>query len=444
MVVAVPLVPFRYLLISEGVPGPAGALLHYLPSAVCALLGVAWLWRRRSVVSHGWWNLGQLPQGWPVVVLLVLGLLSAAGARQAGASVAKTIYYFSTGGLLYLVLVDQMRRGVGARIVLLCLLGTAYAVAAYGLYEFAMGSNPLYGSSFSGDSEAYRRLVPDPWFERRILSTVGHPVALGGYLALVLPVSMAGVLAATSRRERTVLAVGTALLMGALLLTFSRGAWLAGAAGLGVLLWLRGMRHLLLLPAGLAVIVMAVVLVGDSSTVTSVAMQRAKDAYQTYLLDFGRTTRGAGYGYVATIADENPLTGLGTGMYRFRAYELRRELAIPTPVGVLDTPDNMYLVWLAENGAIGLVACVYVLVSLVSLFRDSARDSAQPGLRTMAWGGIGACTALAVDMLTVDALYLPVIRSAFWILMGALVVLTTSPATDAALAERGAEGPSRT
>lgn len=58
------------------------------------------------------------------------------------------------------------------------------------------------------------------------MSTVGHPVALGGYLAMALPVSLAETLAAGLRRQRVVLGVGTVLLVGALLLTFSRGVLL--------------------------------------------------------------------------------------------------------------------------------------------------------------------------------------------------------------------------
>ncbi|MEW6756316.1 MAG: O-antigen ligase family protein, partial [Candidatus Latescibacterota bacterium] len=165
------------------------------------------------------------------------------------------------------------------------------------------------------------------------------------------------------------------------------------------------------------------------SRVSDTAAARLHDAYQSYVLNFASTTRGAAYGYTAVIADRHPLTGLGTGMYRFAAYDLRRELSIPTPLGVLDTPDNMYLVWLAEGGAIGLVAALYALVALARTLWRSTRDAASPVLRSLGWGFLAALAGFAVDMLTVDALYFPTLRTTFWALAGVAVALLRPPCT---------------
>lgn len=409
LVVSVPLVPFHYLLLPAGV--------RHLPTAVCLLLGGVCLWRRCAGFGP---RLAGLPLGWPVAALLLASLLSAVGASQPVVSVAKAVYYFATGGLLFLVLVDVVRQEDQGQILLFCLLGAGYAVALCGIAEFAGGRSLLYDAAFDPGNEAYRRLVPDPWFERRIVSTVGHPVVLGSYLALLLPVSLAAAAGARARSVQAVLLCGTLALAGALLLTFSRGAWIAAAVGVGVFVLLRGGRHMLLLPAAGIVLVAGVL---SASVVSDVAAARAKDAYHNYVLNFGSTTRGAAYGYAAVIANRQPLTGLGTGMYRFAAYDLRRELDIPTPLGVLDTPDNMYLVWLAENGGIGLVVAVYVLVALVQVLWRWGRQETAGSRRVLAWGFVAAFVGLAVDLLTVDALYFPVVRIAFWAMAGVAVVV---------------------
>ena len=171
----------------------------------------------------------------------------------------------------------------------------------------------------------------------------------------------------------------------------------------------------------LGAVLVAVVL--SFSGVSEVVVERAWDTYQNYVLNFASTTRGAAYAYVGTIANRHPLMGLGTGMYRFAAYELRRTLDIATPLGVLDTPDNMYLVWLAENGAMGLCAAVFVLAALLRhLWRagKTHRDCVQ---RDLTWGFMAAVVGLCVNMLTVDVLYFHVTRTVFWITMGLMVTL---------------------
>ncbi|MEW6756502.1 MAG: hypothetical protein AB1505_36850, partial [Candidatus Latescibacterota bacterium] len=296
LVVAVPLLPFRYLPLS-GLPALLAAAIGHMPSLLCGVVALLWLWQARGNLRR---DLERLPLAWPVAALLLVGLLSSVGAAHPVASVARTLYYFATGVLLFLAVVGLVREPRHARPLLWCFLGAGYAVAFYGLLEFALGHNPLYAAGFDPQAEAYRRLVPDPWFERRIVSTIGHPVVLGSYLVLVLPVSLSVAFQARTGVGKGSLLLATATVAGALLLTFSRGAWLAAAAGLAVFLLLRGVRHLVLLPVALAAAAVPVLLF---SRVSDTAAARLHDAYQSYVLNFASTTRGAAYGYTAVIAD---------------------------------------------------------------------------------------------------------------------------------------------
>lgn len=420
LAVALPLVPFRYLVLPAGVPAPLASGMQHLPTAVCLLLGAGWLWHHRRTLRT---TLGQAPLGWPVLAMLLSGLLSSAGAAQPAASLARTGYYFATGGLVYLVLTDRERP---VRPLLTALLVAAYAVAGYGIVEYVTGAHGIFSASFDPTSPEYRRFAPDPWFERRVMSTLGHPVALGVYLVLVLPVSLAAAMAATGRRMRLLLGLGTALILLALVLTFSRGAWVAAVVAAGVYLSLRGRRYLLALPLTLALVAGAALSVAG---VSELARERVRDAYVSYVLNFSATTRGAAYAYGAVIADRQPLTGLGAGMYRYAAYDLRRELPIPTPLGVLDTPDNGYLMALAEGGAVGLLVLLFVLTSLGRLLWPAARAPTGGDRGELARGFLAALAGFAVCLLTVDALHLPVSRTIFWLIAGLGVTTVTRDAS---------------
>jgi len=118
------------------------------------------------------------------------------------------------------------------------------------------------------------------------------------------------------------------------------------------------------------------------------------------------------------MAARYPLLGVGTGMYRFKAYVLGRTVVWPP---TLDTPDNMYLLWLAEHGALGLFAGVLLLVRLFSLLRNPALTTEDRDLAVaFAAGFAGFC----VDMLTCSALYFPVTRMMFWMAAGLSVAAT--------------------
>jgi hypothetical protein len=413
LIIFVPLVPFRYLVLPNSIPLVIQTSIRYMPTAVCLVLSCLWMWRsRRDLVT----TIGSTPLGWPVVALLATGLFSSMGAKQPVMSVAKTVYYFVSGGMLYLLTVNlvkgELKRGWT---LLCCLLATGCAVSVYGILEFAAGVHLAYGSVFAPENVFYQRLIPDPWFARRIVATIGHPVVLGSYLLILLPLSLSAALGSYYRWQQTAWAAVALILLMGLVLTFTRGAWLAAGASLGTLLLLRGRRYVLALPVALLLVGGIAMSVGG---IAEVVLERVGDTYHYYILNFASTTRGAAYGFVVVIASRFPALGLGTGMYRFTAYDLRIELDIPTPLGVLDTPDNMYLMWLADNGVVGLIAAAYVLALLFRTFWLAGKCVGDVGPRCLAHGFFAALVGMCVQMLTVDALYFPVIRIVFWILVG--------------------------
>jgi putative inorganic carbon (HCO3(-)) transporter len=402
LILTVPLIPYRYLLLPTFMPVGLQQAFQYAPAGAGLLVGAVWyLWRRGIAAT-----VPALPLGLPVLVLLLTGIAGSLGSSQPLLSTAKTLYYFATGGLLYLVLVDVLsgERRSQARVLLYLLLVTAYVASLYGILEFLLGQNPLYAQSFTPENELYRRLTPDPWFGHRIRGTIGHPVLLGTYLGLIFPLSISVALGAESRAYRAVFLTGSLAVLVALVLTFTRGAWLSCLVAMGVYLKLHSTRRLLLMPLGL--VLLAVVVLG-----------------------FASTTRGAAYGYAGAIANEHPAMGLGTGMYRFAAYELRRTLDIATPLGVLDTPHNMYLSWLVERGIIGLCAAVYVLAAIFRRLLRACKE--QPEQRELIWGFVAAFAGLCVNMLTVDSLTFHVTRTVFWIMAGLAVALCVPARSEA-------------
>ena len=180
LLVSVPLVPYRYLVLPGFLPSMLLRPVQYVPVIVSVLLAAVWFWRRRRQVVPA---LMSVPLAIPVLALLLTGMVSSVGGKQPLVRIAKTLYYFLTGGLLYLVVVDALKVRRRTQMLLCIFLGGAYTAAVLGVLEFALGHSVLYSQFFAPENEAYRRLIPDPWFGRRIIGTIGHAASSGSAVA---------------------------------------------------------------------------------------------------------------------------------------------------------------------------------------------------------------------------------------------------------------------
>lgn len=422
LLVTVPLVPYRYLILPDNVPSFFLPFLRYTPLLVSLALAALWaVWRWGGVVCHA----KRTPLSGPVWVLFLAGAISSVGAENPGLSLSKEIYYFLTGGALCLVVADFYMETRRPEIPVLAFLITAYTVSAYGIFEFASGGSPIFHPVFSTENDIYTQLSPDPWFGRRIVSSIGHPVYVGAYLVLAIPVSLWAFFRSSTRLLKAAYLTGTLVLFAALMLSFTRGAWAAGAAGVAVYLRLRGLQHTRYLLGVLAVAGICIVLLLSFGDVSEVFHERVRDAYDQYVLNFASTSRGKAFGHVAEMTARYPLLGVGTGMYRFKAYILGRTVVWPP---TLDTPDNMYLLWLAEHGALGLFAVGLFLVRLFRILAKAGADPADLEGRELSGAFAAGFAGFCVDMLTCSALYFPVTRVIFWMLAG-LSVAATHPHT---------------
>jgi len=410
------LIPYRFLNFPE-IPSLFGPLIRHFPFVVSVGIGVLWCVLRRNEILK---CLNRIPLGFAVVGLLGAGLLSSLGSDKVAMSLAKDIYYFVTGGLLFLIAGDVYFKNNNARRLILLFVCSGYLVALYGIFETWVGNDIVFGRVFSPENEIYLRMSPDPWFGNRILSSIGHPVFLGGLLVMVLPISFSFFVLEKRLIWKIGFLIGSLTLFIALILTFSRGAWVAGfIAGISYL-FLRGVRPVWYV-VSLGVVAAGVfVILFSFGGMTDVFTSRITEAYELYVLDFASTSRGKALGHTVDILAQSPLMGVGTGMYRFKAYALGRDVLWPP---TLDTPDNMYLLWIAEHGVIGLFFVILFMAQFYRLF--SIRLSIKGcGSHDELVIGLGACfIGFFVNMLTCSALTFPTTRIVFWILAGVSTAL---------------------
>jgi putative inorganic carbon (hco3(-)) transporter len=420
LLVTVLLVPYRFLNIPENLP-IVGQLIGHLPAVISIVIVFFWYILRRNKILK---CVIRIPLGLVVIGLFITGVLSSLGSEKIGMSLAKDFYYFITGGLLFFVVRDIYLGEDKARRLILLFICSGYLVALYGVFEFWAGHDIIFGRIFDPANETYLRMSPDPWFENRILSSIGHPVFLGTLMIMALPISFSFCILEKHLVWKMGFVIGTFVLFVALILTFSRGAWVAGFFAGVSYLFLRGVRPIWYVISLGVVIAGVLIILFSFRGITDIFLGRIIEAYELYVLDLSATSRGKALGHTFEILDISPFMGVGTGMYRFKVSVLERDVLWPP---TLDTPDNMYLLWIAERGVLGFFAIIFFMTHFFRLFLIRLKVKSNGDSHELVLGLFVCFIGFFVNMLTCCTLTFPVTRIVFWILAGVSITFVSIP-----------------
>lgn len=379
-----------------------------LTEALLALVFGAWLVRRVAM------GRGRTRQPWPTLtmpltILLITMCLSLLGSTSLSHSLKEILKWLEVLALYLLVAEELDERW--ARALVAVLLVTGALVALHGIYQFLSGVGPEGFVLFGRFMRAY--------------GTFEQPNPYGGYLGLTLPLA-AGLVVAGALRvggrvgRRWILGAAACglLMVAALAMSWSRGAWLGAAAAIAVMALAIAARSERAAARGavLGVVLAYVLVAGGVLRIPPALAQRAGG----FVADLGvRDVRGievtdANFAVLERLAHwqaalgmwtEHPWLGVGIGNYEvtYPGY------ALPLWPLALGHAHNYYLNVAAETGVLGLAA--YLLLcgaALVSVWRATQRA------RGWWWGVVlgilGVVAHLGVhnlfDNLYVHAMYL--------------------------------------
>ncbi len=223
----------------------------------------------------------------------------------------------------------------------------------------------------------------------RPFGTLGHPMLLGGYLAMVLPLGacLLGEANREGKRLRaTLLAVALVACAAALVASLSRAAWGAGAAGLLTAWLLGGWR---------ARYPRRAALLAALGTVAAVALSAG---LRSRLLGFFQAPSRLAIWRVAwALFLERPLSGIGLDAFRLGFIHRRTAAYWALEFGA--TPSRAHsqpLEILATEGLLGALAAALLAWALASALIRARRTASPPVVAALA----GALVAFAVQGLT--------------------------------------------
>jgi O-antigen ligase len=322
------------------------------------------------------WRAGRFwPFGTPydiaIVLLLLSGLISVLVAKDHRAALGLYRAYFVEPAALFYVATDLLRRQADFRHLLLGLgIGTSvFAVLNVVAFAAAALQNTI---QFGAPPSA--------------IYTSSNAVAM--FLEPPMAFAVALVLFSNERRDRRLALAWALVLAVALVLTFSRGGYIALAV-FAVLLVVKvrpGLRRpLLVLGVVTAVAVLLIVVVASTTP-----LMRSRFSYVA--LNYTLQTRSAIFTATFHMIAAHPILGVGLGGY---VYTLHHFIEI--------YPHDLYLTFWVELGLLGLLAFLYIFVKvLVSAWR--ALPTATGFDRALLWGVVGTVVMWAVHGL-VDSPY---------------------------------------
>ncbi|GGU73451.1 membrane protein [Streptomyces litmocidini] len=364
-------------------------------------------------VRDGWRRIGALS---PVLAVIGLLLVPGGGGAQGGTGGTGTVADAASGLLVLICLVRVLRGGarpltraaavvLGLPVLGICLAaitsndpaaslpGVArylqvfvlvpaavlltirdrrdFAVIAWGLVAFALLQGAVgvvqyltgTGASYQGE-------------DIRAVGTFGATDVMGmaTVVAYGLVVVTGIALGSGPGRVRTVATVCACLLLVPLVLSFSRGAWIATVLTCAVQLLLAGVRRAV--RVALAAAALGVVLVGGLGIGSEMVEERVASITQvTAAPDQSVTDRYTMWAAAGRMWRAEPVTGVGLkGFPRYRDSNASLALSSGSDTAgagaafarqPLLSPHNMYLLVLSEQGLVGLLALAGSWVALL-------------------------------------------------------------------------------
>jgi O-antigen ligase len=357
------------------------------------------LWIARMIVQERAIRIQFPPLSFAFALFLGAALLSATVTLSLQHTAKETVKWLEMFAI-YLYVANNLNSAQIIRSLGVMFLA-ALAEAAIGIYQFVFGIGPEGFGLFGRFMRAY--------------GTFEQPNPFAGYLGLIIPVALGMALTlaifrdrGVDRRERlwelavTGLAAGTLVaLLAALLMSWSRGAWLGVGAALVVTVVVQSRRAFVV--SAVAAFLLTFVLLLSSINVIPEAIAERFSGIGDYFGVFdvrGVKVDDANYAIVERMAHwqaamemfvDHPALGVGFGNYEvvYPAY------ALPRWSDPLGHAHNYYLNVAAEAGLVGLVT--YLFLWGAALWQGwRAVRTLHGASRSLAAGLLGMIIALSI------------------------------------------------
>jgi putative inorganic carbon (HCO3(-)) transporter len=262
---------------------------------------------------------------------------------------------------------SSLRQGMGA------IVFVASGLALLSLFQIATGR---YDQDFFGFASVQTGTIYSDVSGARISGPIGDPNFYGQILLIALPLAVAGAIVTPSWIRRVFFAVAALLITAITLLTYSRGAMLALAVMTVILLVSLRVRVMHIAAAGVAALMVLVVLPPDvTARFVTVEELLPGGKQESVIPDASLEKRALVLNTAWQMFLDHPYLGVGAANFstRYDRYSAIAGSAAPQydEPGVEQFPHTLYMQIAAETGIIGFALFIAAMtVAFVSLYRS--------------------------------------------------------------------------
>jgi putative inorganic carbon (hco3(-)) transporter len=319
------------------------------------------------------------------LVFVFLGALFLSGTLSQEPDVVRSAIdlYLTEGLILYLLVSNAVRTTRMLTIVVWTLIAAASFLGGLSTVQELTHS---YTNDYAGFAQVDRldvggnfNIAPETAEDKELRPRLGGPLGsenrYAQILAIIFPFALLRAFRDPRRRLRLVGAAASVLIASGVVLSFSRGAAVALAATIALMVLLRELRlrHFVLAVSALTAVVLIafphyLIRIGSLEKITTLSAENTSDEPDSAIV--GRQTENLAAWN--TFLD-HPLTGVGPGVY---FHEYSREYANRLGVRYLQSDrrgHSLYLEMAADLGMVGLGAFLAMVATALALLYRSMR-----------------------------------------------------------------------
>ena len=319
-----------------------------------------------------------------VFVFLAALFLSGTFSREPDVVRGAIDLYLTEGLLLYLLVSNAVRT---TRMLTMVVWTLIAAAGLLGALSTVQELTHTYENDYAGFAQVDRldvggnlNIAPDTAEEKELRPRLGGPLGsenrYAQILAVVFPFALIRAFRDPRRRFRLLGAGASILIASGVILSFSRGAAVALAATIVLMVLLRELRirHVVLALAALTAVVLVafphyLIRIGSLEKITALSTaETSTDGPDSAIV--GRQTENLAAWHAFL---DHPLTGVGPGVY---FHEYSREYANRLGIRYLESDrrgHSLYLEMAADIGMVGLAAFVAMVGSALVLLHRAMR-----------------------------------------------------------------------
>ena len=414
LIISTPLVFYPYLVRIFNPP-------KELAFNILVIIGLM-LWKLK-MVSKEEVKIAPSPLNFPVLVFITICTFSLFWSNSPMVSLLE-LPLFLVGPILYFIVVNNIRDEYQINRLLIALLIISSLLGIYGIFQYNGIDFPFWKANVG---------------RNQVFGLFGNVNYFAEYMIVPLPLAISLFLACRNRRHKILLLVGILAMGGSLVLTFTRGSYLAiGISSIFIFLlylvsqgkgFIKEHKKIFILVLALIILITFLFALPNPLNKPGTVISKIKSRISVAQFTQGSSLkrRIAIWKFTTLMIKDHPIFGSGLGTFKYNSLNYQAkffeqgENRSLYPYGIADKVHNEYLQLGAELGILGLGIFFWIIIIYFSYgikLLKRTKDRYKQGILIGLMGGI---MAVLVDAIFGFPLHLPATLVLFWLFIGLIV-----------------------